>query len=210
MLFRRGSVRVRNVIGEQDVMSEEQKDAALTEWLGPTGSPIIVVTSALGISLDYTYVRWVIHVGAPRRMTDFSQESGRGGRDGRVAESIILLRSSWQPYTNGGQYPKDEDEEFMQMYLTQQHCLRAVMSQYLDTRPNYRWCMMGEDDLCRVCPRHHTERRPASLELTLARPLEHAEFTPDRRHDHHEDEGVNDHTVPGGRDDGLYRARSRP
>lgn len=44
------------------------------------------------------------------------------------------------------------------------------MSQYLDRRPDWRWCMEGEDELCGVCPQHHAERRPASLELYLPPP----------------------------------------
>lgn len=127
---------------------------------------MIVATSALGIGFDYPYVRWVVHAGAPRRMTDFSQESGRAGRDGERAESVVLLSAAWQPYV-GGRQPVDLDEESMQLYLTQQHCSRAVISQFLDKRSDWRWCIEGEDELCDVCPKHHTELRPSSLELRL-------------------------------------------
>jgi len=107
--------------GDHETMSGEDKDAAIKQWLGPTGSPVIVATSALGVGFDYPHVRWVIHAGAPRRMTDFSQESGRAGRDGKRAESIVLLSGAWQPHSDG-RTPNDTDEEFMQLYLTQQHC----------------------------------------------------------------------------------------
>jgi superfamily II DNA or RNA helicase len=156
--------------GDQDSMDEEERDLAIKKWLGPTGSPIIVATSALGVGFDYPYVRWVIHAGTPRRMTDFSQETGRAGRDGYPAESIILLSTNWQPYS-GGRYPEDTDEECMQLYLTGEYCCRAVMSQYLDMRSDWRWCMLGEDELCGVCPQHHVEKRPAAMELVLALPL---------------------------------------
>ncbi|KAI5465231.1 P-loop containing nucleoside triphosphate hydrolase protein [Mariannaea sp. PMI_226] len=155
--------------GDQKSMSEEDREAAIKQWIGPTGSPVIVATSALGVGFDYPYVRWVVHAGAPRRMMDFSQESGRAGRDGKRAESIVLLSAAWQPYA-GGQQPSDLDEESMQLYLTQEHCSRAVMSQFLDKRPDWRWCMDGEDELCEVCPKHHTERRPSGLELRLPAP----------------------------------------
>lgn len=155
--------------GDHESMSEEDKEAAIRQWLGPTGSPVIVATSALGVGFDYPYVRWVVHAGAPRRMMDFSQESGRAGRDGERAESVVLLSAAWQPYS-GGQKPVDLDEEFMQLYLTQRHCSRAVMSQFLDKMPDWRWCMEGEDELCEVCPKHHTEPRPSGLELRLPAP----------------------------------------
>ncbi|KAG5912681.1 hypothetical protein E4U61_000174, partial [Claviceps capensis] len=144
--------------GDQDLMSDEDKKAAINEWLGPSGSPAIVATSALGVGFDYPFVRWVIHAGPPRRLTDFSQESGRAGRDGRPAQSIVFLSAAWQP--NCDQPPRDLDEELMQLYLEGKNCLRAVMSQYLDAVSDWRWCMQDEDELCSVCPRHHTERRP--------------------------------------------------
>jgi superfamily II DNA or RNA helicase len=146
--------------GDQDTMGEEEKEMVLGQWLGPVGSPVIVATSALGVGFDYPHVRWVVHAGAPRRITDFSQESGRAGRDGRQAESIILLSGAWRPNA-----PADGDEESMQLYLTEQHCLRAVMSQFLDQAQDWRWCMEEEDELCGACPQHRTERRPPGLLL---------------------------------------------
>ena len=51
---------------------------------------ILVATSALGLGIDYGHVRFVIHQGQSRSLIDFSQESGRGGRDGKEARSIIF------------------------------------------------------------------------------------------------------------------------
>ena len=62
--------------GDQDSISAADKAAALHDWLGPGGSPAIVATSALGVGFDCAFMRWVIHTGPPRCMTDFSQESG--------------------------------------------------------------------------------------------------------------------------------------
>ncbi|KFZ15841.1 hypothetical protein V501_02521, partial [Pseudogymnoascus sp. VKM F-4519 (FW-2642)] len=81
--------------------SEEEKREIINGWLGDAKQPAIVATSALGIGLDYPHVRWVIHVDAPDKMTDFSQESGRAGRDGRAATSIVMIRSHWKPQSGG-------------------------------------------------------------------------------------------------------------
>lgn len=112
-----------------DSGSEEEKEAIIQSWREPTNSPAIVATSALGPGFDYAHVRWVIHVGPPGSMTDFSQESGRAGRDGKKAESIVLLSAAWEPKPSGD---LDLDEEAMQLYLTQKHCSRGVLSQFLD------------------------------------------------------------------------------
>jgi hypothetical protein len=164
--------------GDQDTMNAADRIAAIRSWLAPAGSPTIIATSALGIGFDYPYVRWVVHAGPPRRMTDFSQESGRAGRDGKPARSIVLISAAWRPYGGGGggdggelqRPPEDTDEESMQLYLSHQHCLRAVMSQYLDARPDWSWCMEGRDELCSFCPTYHREPRPRGLQLELAPP----------------------------------------
>lgn len=153
--------------GDRSTMSGEGKEAAIRRWLGPAGSPVIVATSALGVGFDHPCVRWVVHAGAPRRMTDFSQESGRAGRDGRPAESVILLSAAWRPSDPAD---VDEDEESMHLYLAEQHCLRAVMSQFLDRPHDWRWCMEDEDELCGVCPRLHAERRPPGLVVQAGEP----------------------------------------
>ncbi|KFZ23101.1 hypothetical protein V502_02420 [Pseudogymnoascus sp. VKM F-4520 (FW-2644)] len=67
--------------------TEEEKAEILLEWLCRPKQPAIVATSALGIGFDYPFVQWVIHVDAPQKMTDFSQESGRVGQDGRHTEA---------------------------------------------------------------------------------------------------------------------------
>jgi superfamily II DNA helicase RecQ len=121
--------------------TEDVKAAILSSWIADIRQPVIVATSALGIGFDYPHVRWVIQVDAPRRASAFSQESGRAGRNGGKASSIVLLSAAWEPVLDQALPP---DEEAMHLYLTQQHCSRAVLSQFLDDEPNWRWCMPGE------------------------------------------------------------------
>jgi hypothetical protein len=51
----------------------------------------ICATNALGVGVDIPDVRLIIYAGLLRSLRDFAQESGRGGRDGGVCRSIIVI-----------------------------------------------------------------------------------------------------------------------
>jgi hypothetical protein len=145
--------------------TEEERGIIISQWIANSGQPAIIATSALGIGFDYAHVRWVIHVDAPGKATSFSQESGRAGRDGKPASSIVLLWSRWKPELEGHLSP---DQEAMQLFLGQQYCSRGVLSQFLDAPPDWRWCMPG-DEPCQVCKTARPTPRPVDVVYALPR-----------------------------------------
>ena len=54
---------------------------------------VVIATIALGMGVDLKDTNLVIHYGAPRSIEDYFQESGRGGRRGTFAKSIVY----WKP-----------------------------------------------------------------------------------------------------------------
>jgi ATP-dependent DNA helicase RecQ len=55
---------------------------------------VMVATSAFGLGIDKRDIRFVMHFQSPASLEQYVQEAGRGGRDGRKANCILLYDSS--------------------------------------------------------------------------------------------------------------------
>ncbi|NEQ50050.1 MAG: ATP-dependent DNA helicase RecQ [Leptolyngbya sp. SIO3F4] len=55
---------------------------------------LVVCTSAFGMGINHPTVRWVCHFHAPSTLSEYVQEIGRGGRDGKRANALTLVSES--------------------------------------------------------------------------------------------------------------------
>ncbi len=60
----------------------------------------VICTNAFGMGVDKSSVRWVAHYHAPLELSEYLQEIGRSGRDGAIAQ-ILLLASEPTGWVDG-------------------------------------------------------------------------------------------------------------
>jgi superfamily II DNA helicase RecQ len=147
---KRGVVYVRSYVTGQLIStalqcsfykaSADNKGELLQEWVqGPGGW--IVATGALGTGINIEGIVYVVHVDRPYGLTSFAQQSGRGGRNGEISESIIITRvANSHAHKRSGimsEYSVEQvDEDAMTEYIQARTCRRVVLGRYFDRADN--------------------------------------------------------------------------
>ena len=71
-------------------LSPEQRRSLEASWLSGK-IPFVVCTSAFGMGINKPNVRWVVHFHAPLLLSEYVQEIGRAGRDGKPSVALMLI-----------------------------------------------------------------------------------------------------------------------
>lgn len=113
---------------------------------------LVVATNALGLGVDVSDIRLIVHVGAPRSLRDYAQESGRAGRDGFLSKALIYDKRVGRPYHGPPAAQPSSGELEMTQFVTQTSCRRIVLDYYLDGDSKRQGCRLDQDEtLCDVC-----------------------------------------------------------
>ena len=90
---------------------------------------IVLATVAFGMGVDICSIRHVIHIGPPKTIREYFQETGRAGRDGQYSKATL--------YYNNRNIAKNKPglQEEMRLYCrSENHCLRILLLQCLDIK----------------------------------------------------------------------------
>lgn len=71
-------------------LSPDERREIEAKWLSGT-MPFVICTSAFGMGINKPDVRWVVHFHAPLLMSEYVQEIGRAGRDGKPSIALMLI-----------------------------------------------------------------------------------------------------------------------
>jgi ATP-dependent DNA helicase RecQ len=71
-------------------LSPQERRSLEASWLSGK-IPFVVCTSAFGMGINKPNVRWVVHFHAPLLLSEYVQEIGRAGRDGKPSVALMLI-----------------------------------------------------------------------------------------------------------------------
>lgn len=131
---------------------EREEKAAVEQWFYPRTDAVLCCTCAFGMGVDKKDIHTVIHLEPSPTAEAYIQEAGRGGRDGSVAEAILLWSKKDSLYYE--QFKKGSRARVLKEFAESSTCRRQIL---LDALGGEQAVCDGCDVCLRGGPAPHSE-----------------------------------------------------
>lgn len=108
-------------------LSSDKRRQIESDWLKER-IKFVVCTCAFGMGINKSNLRWIFHYQAPLLLSEYIQEIGRGGRDGKLTQ-VITLTSEATGWLN------PEDKQRREYFLNQQINIYQQAQRFLKEIP---------------------------------------------------------------------------
>ena len=112
------------LIGNYHSLTLKKYKERVVESFKNDGKKRVVIATALSMGVNFPDVRYVIHWGPARNLLDYHQESGRGGRDGKLTHILTIYHGQQLAFC----------EEHVKTFLKSDGCLRVEAYKPFDSR----------------------------------------------------------------------------
>ncbi|MBD1848619.1 ATP-dependent DNA helicase RecQ [Leptolyngbya sp. FACHB-711] len=106
-------------------LSAPERRSIEQDWISDR-MPFVVCTSAFGMGVNKPNVRWVIHFQSPMLLSEYIQEVGRAGRDGKPSEALTFISepTGWLDPTD-----RQRQQFFQAQFRKQQQLAQTLIRQ---------------------------------------------------------------------------------
>lgn len=138
-LNKEGTTVAKYHAGMSDHDRNEQQELFLRDEVS-----VMVATSAFGMGIDKSNIRYVVHYQLPKNMESYYQEAGRAGRDGLDSTCILLYspqdvqvqRFLIDQSTGESRFSNElEKLQYMTDYCHTEQCLQSFILEYFGEEP---------------------------------------------------------------------------